>query len=162
MNLHNLKEFLKPTKDKIILFFLFVIVYLILNYVMIHVWNDITLNINLWCSIYTSDAFNMCCAHIANNTLNITLVDEACKIDLHQCEQSSNEGKNRLSQLVPVEQAIRFLSFGSAPLLWKTHDFQNHLHEIILMIIGWHLVSSIITFCLLRLKKVFFSKSRTR
>jgi hypothetical protein len=182
-------SFLKPTKGKIIVFFLFATVYLLLNYLWIFERVSSVLAVCGACIYEYSGIITVCYGELQQPSPNITRVNQTFYESRLRCEQAQNKTSIALeSTLKPIEQTISTLSFGVGDLtniidplyailifaprhgigrlelikyLWKTY-LTRELPRFLYLILCWYIASSFIVYFSLKLKKIFFSKSKSK
>ena len=181
-------NFLRPTKGKTIVSFLFAIVYLLLNYLMIVEKASSLLAVCGACIYEYSGIITVCYGEIQKFSPNVTLVNQTYQESHLRCEQIQNETSIVLgSTLKPIEQTISLLSFGVGDLtnvidplytlifaprysmgrleamqyLWKTYATRE-LPKLLYLILCWHVASCFIIYFLLKLKKIFSSKLKSK
>jgi hypothetical protein len=182
-------SFLKPTKGKIIVFFLFVTVYLLLNYLWIFERASSGLAVCGACAYEYSGIITACYWEIQQPSPNVTLVNQTYHESYLRCQQVQNETSIALeSTLKPIEQTILVLSFGVGDLteiidplyailifaprhgmgrleplqyMWKMYATRE-LPRVLYLILCWYIASCFIVYFSLKLKKIFFSKSKSK
>jgi len=189
MNWQKIVNFLRPTKSKAIVFLLFAIIYLVLSYLFIFEIRSSALMICGDCIYEYSGIIAVCYGELQQPSPNITRVNQTFYESRLRCEQAQNKTSIALeSTLKPIEQTISVLSFGVGDLtniidplyailifaprqgvgrleliryLWKTY-LTRELPRFLYLIFCWHIASCFIVYFLSKLKKTFFSKSKSK
>jgi len=180
-------NFLKPNKGKTVVFLLFAILYLLLNYLWVVQRASSVLAVCGTCIYEYSGIITVCYGEIQQLTPNVTLVNQTYHESHFRCQQMQNETLTALeSVLKPIEQTISILSFGVGDLtkvidplytyifaprqgvgrselryLWKTYATRE-LPRLLYLILCWHIASCFIVYFSLKLKKIFFSKLKSK
>jgi len=169
-------------------FLLFVTVYLLLNYLLIVEIKGLALAVCGACMYEYSGIVTVCYGEIQRPSPNLTLVNQTYHESYLRCQQVQNKTAIALESTVkPVEQTISFLSFGVGDLtnvidplyalifaprygmgrleplqyLWKRY-VSRELPRFLYLILCWHIASCFIVYFSLKLRKIFFSKLKSK